>query len=128
MATFEEMVAKERERLQAALAGVAAKIAALNAEALGYKREMAAVDAYDAAKAGKSVRSTSTSARGSRGSKQETLLSLIGGSKSGMTRGEILENLGLKGDKKGEQSISNALNNMKKAGKVTAANGRYEVA
>jgi hypothetical protein len=46
-------------------------------------------------------------------------------SSNGLSRSEILESLGLKGDKSGEQSVSNALTALKKAGRVTSNEGRY---
>ena len=43
----------------------------------------------------------------------------------GINRADILEQMDAKGDKKAEQSISNALANLKKAGKITLADGLY---
>jgi len=68
-------------------------------------RELAVIDAYEAAKSGKplapvkQVRASRAPSRGRRGSKREALLQLIQQSPSGLTRGEILERMGLKGDK-----------------------------
>jgi hypothetical protein len=44
---------------------------------------------------------------------------------SGLTRGEILERMSLKGDKAGEMSVSNALTALTKANQVTRREGRY---
>jgi hypothetical protein len=46
----------------------------------------------------------------------------------GISRSDILELMGAKGDKKGEQSISNALSNLKSDEKVTLEDGLYKVA
>ena len=44
---------------------------------------------------------------------------------SGLTRGEILDRMSLKGDKSGEMSVSNALTALTKANQVTRREGRY---
>lgn len=43
----------------------------------------------------------------------------------GTTRAHILVELEAKGDKKAEQSISNALSNLKKGGDITLEDGKY---
>jgi hypothetical protein len=82
-------------------------------------------DAFEgkAPPAARQTRSTrAPRARG--GSKREQLLGVIraGG---GLTRGEILEKMGLKGDKSGEMSVSNALTALTKANQVTRQDGKY---
>src|SRR5437870_8406937 len=64
----------------------------------------------------------STNAR--RGSKRDELLKVIreGG---GLTRGEILEKMGLKGNKTGELSVSNALTALTKGNQVRREGGKY---
>jgi len=92
---------------------------------------LAAIDAYEAAKAGKVPgRRQSTSHRGQtrarRGSKREQLLEIIKAHK-GLTRGEILEQMGLKGNKTGEMSVSNALTALTKANQVRRNDARKYV-
>ena len=67
----------------------------------------------------------STGAR--RGSRRDELLKVIreGG---GLTRGEILEKMGLKGNKTGEMSVSNALTGLTKGNLVARRDGKYHVA
>jgi hypothetical protein len=62
-----------------------------------------------------------------RGSRREELLRIIreGG---GLTRGEILERMGLKGNKTGEMSVSNALTALAKNNNVQLGEGRKYVA
>jgi hypothetical protein len=43
----------------------------------------------------------------------------------GLSRGEILERMGLKGDKSGEMSVSNALNALNKSNQVRREGGKY---
>jgi len=77
---------------------------------------------------GKATRQPRTSTRriaGTRsGSKRDELLKVIreGG---GLTRGEILEKMGLKGNKSGEMSVSNALTGLTKGNQVVRRDGKY---
>lgn len=48
--------------------------------------------------------------------------------KPGITRAELLDTLDVKGDKSGENSVSNALSALKKAGQITGEGGAYEPA
>jgi len=64
----------------------------------------------------------STGAR--RGSKREELLKVIREG-DGLTRGEILEKMGLKGNKLGEMSVSNALTALTKGNQVRREGGKY---
>ena len=124
--SFADMMTAERERLNKLIAEVGTKVTALNEEAAGYKRELAAVDAYERTKNGgtATTRRTSTG-RAARGSRSETLMTLIAGRSDGMTRSDILEAIGAKGNKPLEGSISNALTTMKKQGKLALNKGVY---
>jgi hypothetical protein len=62
-----------------------------------------------------------------RGSKREELLKVIREG-NGLTRGQILEKMGLKGDKAGEMSVSNALTALTKSQQVARRDGKYVVA
>jgi hypothetical protein len=59
-----------------------------------------------------------------RGSKRDQLLQVIKDG-NGLTRGEILEKMGLKGNKSGEMSVSNALTALTKANQVRREGGKY---
>jgi hypothetical protein len=43
----------------------------------------------------------------------------------GLTRGELLEKMGLKGNKSGEMSVSNALTALTKSNQVVRKDGKY---
>ena len=94
-------------------------------------REFAAIDAYEAAKTGKApaaarqTRSPRARPQAPRGSRREALMKVIKDNPSGLTRGELLARMGLKGDKSGEMSVSNALTALTKANQVTRREGRY---
>ena len=62
-----------------------------------------------------------------RGSKRDELLKVIREG-NGLTRGQILEKMGLKGNKSGEMSVSNALTALTKAQQVARRDGKYVAA
>jgi hypothetical protein len=59
--------------------------------------------------------------RSRRGSKRDAILQLVKKNGTGLSRGEILEKMGLKGDKAGEMSVSNAFTALTKGGQVRRA-------
>jgi len=61
---------------------------------------------------------------GRRSSRREELLKLISGSK-GLSRGEILENMGLKGNKAGELSVAKSLTALTKSKQVARRDRKY---
>ena len=77
---------------------------------------------------GKAVRSRQQTrgrrASGSRGSRRDELLKVIRAG-HGLTRGEILEKMGLKGNKSGEMSVSNALTALTKSKQVARKDRKY---
>lgn len=84
-------------------------------------------DAFEgkATTAGRPTR-TRRAAAGRRGSKREELLRVIRAG-DGLSRGQILEKMGLKGNKSGEMSVSNALTALTKAQQVSRRDGKYFV-
>lgn len=89
-------------------------------------REFAAIEAYETAKTGKAARRAQTSRqqRVRRGSCREELLNLIREG-NGLSRGEILERMGLRGDKAGEASALAALDALTKRNQVQREGNRY---
>ena len=128
--TFEMFVQRERARLQGEREAIFTQQQELENKLAEINRELSAIDAYEAAKSGKPPgRSGGTRTRrssGRRGSRRDELLKIIreGG---GLTRGEILEKMGLKGNKSGEMSVSNALTALTKANQVQRRDGRKYV-
>ena len=59
-----------------------------------------------------------------RDSRREKLLKLIRG-ETGLSRGEILERMGIKGDKSGEMSVSNALTTLVEKNQGGLKGGKY---
>jgi hypothetical protein len=94
-------------------------------------REFRAINAYETAKRGDtSTRGTRTrrASSGRRGGKREEIIGLINENPAGLTRGDILERMGLKGNKSGEMSVSNALTALSKASKLARREGKYVLA
>ena len=56
------------------------------------------------------------------------VLDALKASPQGMPRAMLLEEMGVKGDKSGEQSVSNALSALKKSGEITNDEGVYKAA
>jgi len=126
VADFAALIEKERERLTKLREETLTRRTTIDDEIAGIDKELKAIDAYEQVKTGSLKKEKATGTR--RGSRQEGILALLKDAPDGLGRVDILEKLGLKGDKTGEQSISNALNNMKKAGKIAAKDGRYVLA
>jgi hypothetical protein len=125
---FSDFMARERERLRAEREQVFNQQEELQRKLDEINREFAAIEAYETAKTGKPARGATASAgrqqRGRRGSRREELLNLIRDG-NGLSRGEILERMGLKGDKSGEMSVSNALTALTKRNQVRREGGKY---
>jgi hypothetical protein len=119
------IIDKERDRIRKALADLRAKQKELEAQRATLETELDALDAYEAARSGKTRKSRGTASRAPRGSRQQSVLAVIAKSKKGMIRGDILQAMGLKGDKAGERAVSNALTALKKAKRVTAKDRKY---
>jgi hypothetical protein len=87
-------------------------------------KEFAAINAYEAAKTGKAIgRVGSAAPRARRSGQREAIMRMLRTTPSGMTRGELLAACGVKGDKAGEGSISNALSALQRSGKVMRQDG-----
>src|ERR1700674_4096185 len=111
--TFADFIARDRERLRAEREQIFTQQHELESKLAAINNEMRAIDAYEAAKAGKPAmtrqpRGPRARPQVRRGSKREALMQVINDNPSGLTRGEILERMSLKGDKAGEMSVSNA--------------------
>jgi len=127
--TFATFIASERERLNKEREAIFNQQHGLEGKLAAINNEMRAIDAYEAAKTGKAAPPRRAAARRGQprarsGSKREQLLEVIraGG---GLSRGEILDKMGLKGDKAGEMSVSNALTALTKSNQVARRDGRY---
>ena len=123
---FPEFISRERDRLRAEREQIFNQQKELQRELDAINREFAAIEAYETAKTGKTVRQVSAGRqpRARRGSRREALLELIRQG-DGLSRSELLERMGLKGDKSGEMSVSNALTALTKSNQVHREGGKY---
>lgn len=124
---FSGFITRERERLHAEREQVFNQQRELESKLAAIGRELTAIDAYESAKTGKGAtgrRQASGTRQARRGSKREELLRVIGEG-NGLSRGEILDRMSLKGDKSGEMSVSNALTALTKRNQVRREGGRY---
>ena len=112
---------RERERLNQERTAALGLQRELNRRLAEIERELSAIDAYTAAKGTRPERKATFSGtrhRVSRSGKREQLLQLLRQHSSGLSRSEILEKMGLKGDRVQEVSISSTLTALIKTGEV----------
>ena len=127
--TFQDFITRDRERLHAEREAIFNQQHELEGKLAAINNEMRAIDAYEAAKSGKATPARQTGTRRApqarRGSRRESVLRVIAENPGGLARGEILEKMGLKGNKSGEMSVSNALTALTKANQVVRRDGKY---
>ncbi|HUF55390.1 MAG TPA: hypothetical protein VMM55_02395 [Thermohalobaculum sp.] len=127
MAEFEEFVRKEREGLSRRRNELIDQRKDLDRQIQEIEREFAAVEAYERAKKGGGATPVASGSRRRTGIRQN-VLEVIKRNKGGIKRADILDKMSVKGDKRAEQSISNALSNLKKQGHITLEDGAYKPA
>jgi len=122
---FSDYIAHERERLSRERAEISNQRRELDNRLAAINREFQALEAYQEAKTGRPIgRRIQTQRRAPRGSRREEVLNLIREG-NGLSRGEILERMGLKGDKSGAMSVSNALTALAKPNQIRREGGKY---
>lgn len=125
---FATYIQSERDRLNTLRATALEARAEIDDSLAAIDREFAAIDAYEAAKTGKTQAPAKKGSvpRARRGSRREGIVNALRAAPLGLMRSEITTALGVKGDKAGEMSVSNALTALKKAGAVQRQeNGRW---
>ena len=126
--SFSDYIARERERLAREREEISSQQRDLERKLAAIDREFQAVEAYETTKTGRSNgRRAPMQRRGRPGSKRDALLDVIRDG-NGLSRGEILERMGLKGDKAGEMSVSNALTALTKRNQLRREGGKYYLA
>lgn len=126
--TLEASVKRERARLQKARDRVAQKKANVDRELAAIERELAAIGAYEKAKRGNGQAAPIRAVRrkgGRRGEKRAAVLATVNQHPDGVSRGEILNLMGAKGNKSAEQSVSNALSALTKQNQLGKRDGKY---
>ncbi|MGA8760684.1 MAG: hypothetical protein WB611_31035 [Stellaceae bacterium] len=140
---FAHLMQRERDCLNHEREEIVGKQKDLENKLTEINHEFAAIDAYEAAKAGKAVTpsrqpraarksgapikqlSVDTGARPQTGTRREAILKVIEKNPGGLSRGEILERIGLKGNKSAQKSVSNALTALTKNSQVLRREGKY---
>lgn len=134
--TLQEFIKNERVRLEEERKAIGVQQRELEKRLADIDLERAAIAAYEITLSGKFAKPQKPAARHAsskrpasggarRGSKSSAIISLIKENSSGLNRAEILEKMGLKGDARGEKSISNALAVLTKSKQVTRQDGKY---
>lgn len=113
MAAERDRLTKKRQELEAQVADLQRAIASID-------HELSAIAAYETARSGK------PSAKVPRGTKREIVLAIIKDN-AGITRGGIIDRLKAQGQDRPETGLSNMLNALKTAGKITADDGKYTI-
>lgn len=120
MPDFVKLIEAERERLNKLISELSAKRDGIDQELDAARIELSAIAAYENARAPK-VKATR---KPKSTSKRSELTALIKQNPN-LSRGELIDKLGIKGDTGKEQSLSNALAALKKAGIISASDGKY---
>ncbi len=132
-AQFAGFIEQERERLTRERDVILSQRRELETKLAAIDRDFAAIAAYEAAKSGKPIRaarqpSSRRTAPGGRGeNRREAVIQVVRQNPRGLKRGEILELMGLKGDRTGGMSVSNALTALVKSHQVERREGRYVI-
>ena len=139
---FADLMERERQRLNRERDEILNQQKDLENQLTEINRELAAVDAYEAAKTGQAAAPTrqlqdprkgeavrqlsaETGARSRTGSRRDALVQAIRENPKGLSRGEIFQRMGLKGNKSAEKSVSNALTALTKNYLLSRREGKY---
>lgn len=106
-------------------AGNAANVDSNRSAAPTNQQEMDAPRTRKASNAGDTITKATQGTRTRTNSRRGAILSLVQSEPHGLSRGQILERMGLKGEKSGEMSISNALTGLTKGNELRRENGKY---
>ena len=128
---FSDYMSRERERLNGERDQLFAQRAEIDKKLAEIEKEFQAIDAYEHVKTGRGSGRAANPGRGRgsrRGSRREAIMEVIRQNPTGVSRGDLLQKMGLKGDKAGEMSVSNALTALSKSNQVRREGGKYHLA
>src|SRR6266567_474384 len=124
LAETEAFITRQREALLAQREAIFTQQAELQAQLDEVNGMLAKFDVFEGKRAAPSTTRSRRASGSRRGSKRDQLMQVIKDG-HGLTRGEILEKMGLKGNKTGEMSVSNALTALTKSNQVARRDGKY---
>ena len=127
MERFSDIINKEREELTRRRDEIMRQKSDLDRQLQELDREFAAIDAYERTRKGQAAAPAKAGGRRRTGVRQE-VFEAVRREPSGVSRAQLLEVMNAKGDKRAEQSISNALSNLKKQGEIMLEQGVYSPA
>jgi hypothetical protein len=129
---LDAVMKEEEELLTKAHKTAKARLQEITKQVADIERKIKAIKDYKQATSGKAQKGTDTKESGRprapKGENRQKLLDLIKRNPDGLSRREILEQLGLRGDKQSEASISNTLNSLKKKGELRSEGKAYVLA
>jgi len=128
--TLADVILRDRERLRKEREAIFTQQQELEQKLETINNEMRAIDAYEAAKAGKQAapRQHRKSPGSRRTGIRDDVLKVLSDNPDGLSRGDILEKMGVKDDKSATASVSQALTALSKASKVTKDGRIYRAA
>jgi hypothetical protein len=125
--SFADYVARERDRIVGSRRWCERAIAEYEEALAKLAKEEEAVDAYERAKSGRETIAPPTKQRTRPGSSRRVIVNAVSAAPNGMSRGELIGFFGVKGDKSGEMSVSNALTALTKRRELIRVGGRYHL-
>ena len=131
MEAFETYIATEKERLAKAKQDILARRKEADDQLTALDVELQAIAAYEEAKKPRTLPHDGEKKprKPREKGKRTELLNLIKTEyPEGISRSGLITKLQVKGDKAGEQSLSNALSSLKKSGQLTLEDGTYRAA
>jgi hypothetical protein len=133
---FAQVIEQERARLTKAKDAAIAKKRSCDAEIATIDKELAAISAYERVKTDRApgtdtrrpgIRTNKASSTGTRRSGiRQDVLNAIKSHPEGIGRADLLEAVGVKGEKSGEKSVSNSLFVLKKNMSIDSKDGKYK--
>lgn len=126
--SFAEYIHQERTRLAAEREAVNDRLRQIEARLGEIDDELRAIDAFEAARLRDDPNRAvvlRTRQAGRRGERQARLLSLIRSANGGLSRAEIIDGMGARGDDGAAGSIDNLLSLLVKRNELRRENGRY---
>jgi DNA-binding transcriptional ArsR family regulator len=129
--TFGAFTRRERARLEKARKKAIANRDNAVQELRSIEHELKAIEAYERARGGEPKRARKRAPgrpRAPRDEKRKAVLDLVRQHPEGLSRDDIPAAMEVKGNRSAEQSVSNALSALRKAGQLDSRDGKYVTA
>src|SRR3954465_14202387 len=120
-----QILNREREQLQKRLAELEHELGAIDAYETATAKSASTQKARSRRAPARKTKRNQPNAATRRGGKRDALLQVLRENPEGLRRSEILVRLGVKGNKSGETSVSNALTALTKTNQLARQDGKY---